>query len=201
MLAIILGLIFSFFMDYFDLHGWTKSIILDFQNERIVIYFLAFLVGAQCYKLKTFELSFRKKMETVIQSLGWIPINIYIGGVIYSLISPNDYLISKSMDILIIRLNFLLSVTYLIYTMVIIFKNYINRNSKIWEELNSNSYGVYIIHVIVMGIVALVMLNTNIPSIIKFFTLTISTFGISSLIIYSYKKLKMTLLVKNTKIS
>ena len=140
-------------------------------------------------------------METVIQSLGWIPINIYIGGVIYSLISPNDYLISKSMDILIIRLNFLLSVTYLIYTMVIIFKNYINRNSKIWEELNSNSYGVYIIHVIVMGIVALVMLNTNIPSIIKFFTLTISTFGISSLIIYSYKKLKMTLLVKNTKIS
>ena len=32
-----LGLIFSFCMDYFGLHGWTKTLLLDFQNERIFI--------------------------------------------------------------------------------------------------------------------------------------------------------------------
>ena len=191
LLAFSLGLIFSFFMDYFSLHGWTKSIIIDFQNERIFIYFLVFLVGVQSYKLKIFESSIRnKKMEVIVHSLGWIPINIYIGGVIYNLVSPDDYLISKSMDIFIIRLSFLLSVTYMIYAMVVGFKNYINKKSKIWDELNRNSYGVYIIHVIIMGIIALVMLNINMPSIIKFLTLTISTFFISNLIIYLYKKLK-----------
>jgi len=191
LLTIILGLIFSFFMDYFSLHGWTKSIILDFQNERILIYFLTFLTGSQCYNLKTFESSERnKKVEIIIHSLGWIPMNIYIGGVIYSLVSPNDYLICKSMDIFIVRLCFLLSVTYLIYAMVVSFKNYVNRKNKFWIELNSNSYGVYIIHVIIMGIIATFMLNSNMPSVLNILILTISTYLISNLFVYSYKKLR-----------
>ena len=192
--ALILGLIFSFLMDYFNLHGWTKSIILDFQNERLFIYFLVFLVGAQSYKLNTFESSIRnKKIEMISYSIGWIPVTVYIAGVIYNLVNPDDYLFSKSMDILIIRLSFLLSLTYLIYSMLIGFKNYVNKKDKLWKEINRNSYGVYIIHVIIMGIIAIVLIDIEIPSIIKFFSLTISTFVISNLIICSYKKLKRRL--------
>jgi len=189
--TIILGLIFSFFMDYFNLHGWTKSILLDFQNERIFIYFLVFLVGAQAYQLKTFESNKRnKKMEIILHSIGWIPINLYIAGIIYNLISPDNYLFSKVIDILILRMSFLLSLAYLIYAMLVSFKHYLNKKGKVWNVFNNNSYGVYIIHVVIMGIIALALINVNIPSIIKFFTLTIFTFIISNLIIYLYIKFK-----------
>ena len=73
--------------------------------------------------------------------------------------------------------------------MVITFKNYFNKQGKLWKELNGNSYGVYIIHVIVMGGIALPMLNTLIPSLLKFLILTIVTFVMSNLIVSFYKRL------------
>jgi hypothetical protein len=63
-----------------------------------------------------------------------------------------------------------------------------NRQGKISKELNKNSYGVYIIHVIVMGAIALTMLNTSIPSLLKYLILTVSTYVACNLIISLYRK-------------
>jgi fucose 4-O-acetylase-like acetyltransferase len=48
--AFLLGFIYSLAMDILGLEGWTKIGVLDFQNERLLIYFMAFLLGALCFK-------------------------------------------------------------------------------------------------------------------------------------------------------
>ena len=77
----------------------------------------------------------------------------------------------------------------MIYVTVITFKNHFDKQGKLWKELNKNSYGVYIIHVIVMGGIALMMLSTPIPSLLKFLILTIATFVVSNLMASFYKRL------------
>ena len=184
---------YSFLMDYFNLHGWTKSVLIDFQNERILIYFMVFLLGAHCHKLKIFASEWKsKKLDTVIHSTGWIPINLYIFLLIYSLVKPVDYLISEIADKLVLRLNFTLSLAYLLYAMITTFRKYMNKKLMIMMELNKNSYGVYIIHVIIMGSIASSMLSAAIPSLIKFLLLTVSTFVMSNLIISCYRKVTMS---------
>ncbi|NQU66992.1 MAG: acyltransferase family protein [Candidatus Marinimicrobia bacterium] len=187
--TLIVCYLFSFCMDFFNFHGWTKTVLIDFQNERIFIYFMIFLLGSLCSKLKVFESGWKnKKLDLILHFTGWIPINLYIFFVIYSLVKPDNPLFSNIVDTLLIRLNFILSLAYLLYVLIISFKNYLNKPGKLWKELNNNSYGVYIIHVIVMGGIALTMLNTTIPSFLKFLILTVSTYVISNLIVSFYRK-------------
>ncbi len=187
--VLVISVLYSFCMDFFNLHGWTKTILLDFQNERILIYLMVFLLGSLCYKFKVFESEWKnKKLDIILHCTGWIPINLYIFLLIYSLVKPGDYLVSEIADTLLLRLNFILSLAYLLYAMVTTFRKYLNKQGKIMTELNKNSYGVYIIHVIVMGFIALIMLNIAIPSLLKYLVLTVSTYLICNLIMYSYRK-------------
>jgi len=188
--ALISGLIYLLVVRYFNIKIWTVSAILTFQNKRIFIFFLAFLVGSQTFKLNTFESGIRnKKIEMIRHIIGWIALTIYIGGEIYNLTILDNYLLNKSIAIVINKASFLISLSYIIYSMIIIFKYYLNNKSKIWDRLNSHSYGIYIIHFIIMGMIALGLKNIEMPVIIKFFTLSVSTFFTSYLIVYSYNKL------------
>ena len=54
------------------------------------------------------------------------------------------------------------------YVMVETFWRYFDKTGRIWSELNRNSYGVYIIHVIVIGVIALPLLNSAMPSLLKY---------------------------------
>ena len=72
--------------------------------------------------------------------------------------------------------------------MVTTFRYYLNKQGKILKTVNKNSYGVYIIHVIVIGCLALLMLNTTIPSLLKYLTLAVSAWVLSNLIVYFYRR-------------
>ncbi len=74
------------------------------------------------------------------------------------------------------------------YTVIETSRRYQDKQGKLRNELNKNSYYVYIIHVIVMGGLALIMLNTAIPSLLKHLILTVSTYVASNLMIHSYRK-------------
>ncbi len=185
----LIGFIYNFCMDIFKGQGWTKTILIDFQNERLLIYFMIFLLGSLCYKLKTFESKWKnKKLYIIISCTAWIPINLYLFLLIYSLINPGNYIFSEIVDALLIRFSFLLSLLCLLYMMINTFRYHLNKQGKIRKELNKNSYNVYIIHVIVVGGIALTMLNTAIPSLLKYLILTVSTYVASNLIIYFYRK-------------
>ena len=56
-------------------------------------------------------------------------------------------------------------------------------------EMNRNSYYVYIIHVIVIGIFALGLLHIELPAFVKFIVLIILSFIGSHAIVYGSKKL------------
>jgi len=185
----LMGLIYSFCMDIFNGQGWTKTIFIDFQNERLLIYFLIFLLGSLCYKLKTFESKGKsKKLYIILSCTVWIPVALYISLLFNSLLNPGKYILSEIVDSLLIRFNFLLSLLCLLYVMINTFRFFLNKSGKIRKEMNRNSYNVYIIHVIVIGGIALTMLDTAIPSLLKYLILTASTYSASNLIVYFYRK-------------
>ena len=187
--VLFVSVLYSFLMDYFNLHGWTKTIFIDFQNERILIYFLVFLLGSVCCKQKVFESNLKnKKLDLILHCTGWIPINLYIFLLIYSLVKPDDYLISEIADTLLLRLNFVLSLAYLLYAMITAFRKYLNKQGRFGGELNKNSYGVYIIHVIIIGFIALNMVNTAIPLLLKYLIVTVLSYIACNLIISFYRR-------------
>jgi surface polysaccharide O-acyltransferase-like enzyme len=75
-----------------------------------------------------------------------------------------------------------------VYVAIETFRRYQDKQGKIRNELNENSYYVYITHVIVMGGIAVIMLNTAIPSLLKHVMLTVSTFAASNLIVSLLRK-------------
>ena len=185
----LIGFVYSFSMDIFGLRGWTKTILIDFQNERILIYFMAFLLGALCFRQKIFETKPEGKMLYIlINSIAWLPVTAYIFFLLYPWFNPGSFIVSRIIDRLIVWFCFGLSMLCMMYLMIETFRRYFDKTGKILNELNRNSYNVYIIHVIVMGVIALVMLSTAIPSLLKYLILTVSTFIISNLILYFYRK-------------
>jgi fucose 4-O-acetylase-like acetyltransferase len=185
----LIGFIYSFCMDIFKGQGWTKTILIDFQNERLLIYFMIFLLGSLCYKLKIFESKWKnKKLYILIICTAWIPIILYRYLFINSFMRPGNHIFSEMVDALLMWFSFHLSLLCLLYVMINTFRYYLNKQGKISKELNKNSYNVYIIHVIVIGGLALTMLNTAIPSLLKYLILTVSTYAACNLIIYFYRK-------------
>jgi peptidoglycan/LPS O-acetylase OafA/YrhL len=148
------------------------------------------MIGSLCFEWKIFEIKPEGRMlYIIINSIAWIPITAYIFFLLYPWFKPGSFIISKIIDRLIVWFCFHLSLLCMMYLMIETFRRYLDKTGKIPNELNRNSYNVYIIHVIVMGVIALVMLTTTIPSLLKYLILTVSTFIACNLIIYFYRKL------------
>ena len=61
------------------------------------------------------------------------------------------------------------------------------RTGRIWRELNRDSYGVYIIHVIVIGVFGALLLNLSLPAVVKYLLLIILTYVGSNLVVSLYR--------------
>lgn len=103
-------------------------------------------------------------------------------------IAPAGFMLSPVADRLVYWLSFYLSLLCLLYLTIETFRRYLDKPGKIWHELNRNSYYVYLIHVIVLGGIALLLLNSAMPSLLKYLTLTVSTIMASNLIISLYRQ-------------
>jgi peptidoglycan/LPS O-acetylase OafA/YrhL len=179
---------YSVAIDLAGLQGWTKTILLDFQNDRLFIYFMIFLAGVLCHRENIFA-SRRKSraLFAIAACTAWIPVNVYLILVIYPLINSGNRIFSWAADTVIMRLAFLLSLLSLLYLAVETFRRYLNRQGRLLRELGRNSYNVYIVHTVVMGGIALLLLNTSISSLMKHFLLAVFTYATSSLIVYVYR--------------
>ncbi len=183
------GFVYSVGMDILGLRGWTKTGLLDFQNERLLIYFLAFLLGAFCFRLNVFDAKPQSKMlYLIVNAIAWIPITAYIFFLLYPWFRPGYFIVSETIDRLILWFSYQFSLLCLVYVTIDTFRRYQDKQGRLRNELNRNSYYVYIIHVIVMGGLALIMLNTAIPSLLKHLILAASTFVVSNLIVSLSRK-------------
>ena len=185
---LVLAVFYGFFLEYFGLQGWTKTVLIDFQNERLLIYFLIFLFAACSYNYQLFDSISNKKRALLIHFVGWLPVNAYVFFVIFGIIKPYAYLISKVVDSLLTQISFVLALTYLIFSMITLFRKYCNKNNWIATELNRNSYSVYIIHVIILGVLGTLLLNVTIPILVKFLITIMGTFIASNIIVSLYKR-------------
>ena len=185
----LIGFVYSVGMDAFGLRGWTKIGLLDFQNERLLIYFMAFLLGALCFRRKAFDAKPKSRIcYHIVNSTAWIPVTVYIFFLLYPWFKPGDFIVSEIVHKLILWFCFHLSLLGLVYVMIETFRRYQNKQGKLRSELDKNSYYVYIIHVIVMGGIALPLLNSAMPSLLKYLTLTVSTYVTCNVIISLYRK-------------
>jgi fucose 4-O-acetylase-like acetyltransferase len=185
-----IGFVNSFGMDMLGIRGsWTHTPLIDFQNERLLLYFMIFLLGSLCFRQNVFASKPKgKTLYMVVNAIAWIPITSYIFFGLIPFFTSDGILISPVVDKLVLWLSFYLSLLSLLYLLIQTFWRYLDKPGRIWSELNQNSYYVYIIHLIVLGGIALLLLNSALPSLLKYLTLTVSTYLASNLIISLYRQ-------------
>jgi len=192
LLIFIIGLAYSMTIAILNLQGWSLNTLLDFQRERLLVYFTFFLLGSLCYKLGIFESKENPRKQVITSNvLLTLSLGIYTVVTINFLLNMvypdrNYFFVSQRIDGIAHYGSLLLSMLCFLYIFIHTFKSNFNKNYKVMKHLNRNSYYVYIIHMIVLGIVALGLINISLPVSIKYLLLAILTFIISNGLVYIY---------------
>ncbi len=194
LLTFFIGVIYSLLLLATNLTGWFNSALLTFQRERLLIYFMGFLLGALCNKLKIFESNSKNSKYYIWSNVALtISLGVFTATALnffFNLFDPgrNYFFVSeKWIDQISYYVSVQLSMLSFLHICIYIFRNSFNRTNSLMVELARNSYAVYIIHIVVMGLIALPLLNVHIPAFVKFLILTILTFVISNTIVYVYR--------------
>jgi len=188
--AFLIGLVYSFVIGgILGFRSWTLTPLIDFENERFLMYFMVFLLGVQSFQQEIFtELPQKKTLYNIANAVSWIPVTVHIFARIWPFFFPEGFEITPLYRI-IWHFSFYLSLLSLLYIMIESFWRYLDKTGKIWSELNRNSYGVYIIHVIMIGVFGTLLLNLNLPALVKYPILILSTYLGSNLIVSGYRSL------------
>ena len=192
-LTFVIGLIYSMIISNMNLKGWFHSPLLHFQRERLLLYFMVFLLGSLCYKLKIFESNNKNKkyyiISNVVLTLSLSVFTVVALNFFFNMIEPgrNFFFVSGTIDRILYYSSLLLSMLSFLQILIHIFRFNFNKTSKLLDQLSKNSYYVYIIHVIVIGLIALILLNISIPAFTKYLILAISSYIFSNIIVYGYR--------------
>ena len=193
-LTFVIGLISSMLISIAGLKGWFHSPLLDFQRERLLIYFMSFLLGTLCFKLKVFD-SNEKNMKYYIISNVVLTISLGVFTAValnlfFNILDPmrNYFIVSETIDKVTYYATALLSMLTFLHVFIHLFRFSFNKTNSIMNHLNKSSYQVYIIHLIVLGFLALAMINLQIAGFIKFVLLTMLTYIISNGIVIAYHR-------------
>ncbi len=190
----ILGISYCEVLSELNWIGWTKTPLVDFQNERLLPYFLVFLLGSLCYRKGILDTDKRNmKLYIAVNATAWIPVSIYMVVLLNFFLRPGNYILSADIDGFLLWSCSHLSMLSLLYCAVTTFKYYYSRQGRLGGALSKFSYSIYIIHIIVMGPIALVLLNTDIPALLKYPILALTTYVGSNLLVYVYAKTVETL--------
>ncbi|MBN2501716.1 MAG: acyltransferase family protein [Anaerolineales bacterium] len=173
--------------------SWTLTPVIDFENEKLLVYFLAFLVGALCFRKNAFAgKPQRKTLYIVANSVAWLPITVHIFARLYPILYWESFAVTPLFR-LIWFASFHLSVVSMVYTLVVTFWLYFDKTGPVWAELNRDSYGVYIIHVIVIGVFGTLLMRTGLPALAKYPLLIIITYLVSNLLVSLFRAGKRVL--------
>ncbi|MBT4033894.1 MAG: acyltransferase family protein [Candidatus Marinimicrobia bacterium] len=182
-----IGFVYSYSMGvWLGMRSWTLTPVLDFENERLLIYFIAFLLGASSFKQGLFLNSPpRKLLYNITNGIAWIPVTLHIFARLYPFVYPEGFSVTPLYRT-IWWLSFDLSLLAMLYATLGTFWRYFNKPGKLWIHLNQYSYGVYIIHVIMIGIFGTMLMNTGLPVLVKYPLLILMTYMFSNLTVAGY---------------
>ena len=192
--ASVIGFISSFGIgSLLGFRSWTLTPLIDFENERVLVYLMAYLLGALAFRRNVFATKpKRRTLYIVASSIAWLPVTGHIFARLLPFFNPEGFAVTPVYR-LIWWLSFHLSLPVMVYVMVESFRFYVDRTGRIWRELNRNSYGVYIIHVIVIGVFGTLLLNLDLPALAKYPVLIVLTYVGSNLVVSAYRTLMRAL--------
>ena len=193
-LAFVIGVVYSMAISNAGLTGWRHSGFLEFQRERLLPYFLVFLLGALCRERNVFERPKNRRLYIVSNVVLTLALGIFTAvalNLFFNLIDParNYFFVSSLVDRTVYYSTALLSMFSFLYVMLHTFRFSFNKTNGLMNQLNKNSYAVYIIHVIVLGLIALLMVHLPIPAFAKYMVLAVLTFVGSNVLVYAYNQL------------
>jgi len=199
----VIGVIYSMLISSIGLRGWFDTPVLHFQRERLLIYFLVFLLGSLCNKLNVFVSKNKNTRLYIISNVAFTlalsAFTVLALNYFFNMIDPerNYSFVSPLMDGILYYSAMLISMFSILYIMIHLFRFRINISNNILSELRRNSYSVYILHAIVMGIIAMALMGLFIPAIIKFSIVILLTFLVSNLIVSGYRAVFQKVLSRN----
>jgi hypothetical protein len=184
-----LGFSYSLTMDRLNARGWTKSFLLDFQNERLFIYFMMFLLGATFYERGAFSVEPKgKKRCLAVLCTAWMPVALYRVFLVQSFVYPGVFKISETADLLLLWFFYHLSLLCLMTVTISTFWFYLDRAGRVSRELNTNAISIYILHTVILGGFALLMLPTTLPSLWKYVLSVLLTYAACHVLACLYRK-------------
>jgi len=190
--TLVIGLVYSFVIGgMLGFRSWTLTPVIDFENERLLLYFMTFLLGVLSYRQSIFaKLPKSKTLYTVANSIAWLPVTGHIFARLWPFFLPNpaEFQVTPLYRF-VWHLSFYLALLCLQYIMIESFWRYLDKPGKLWGVLSRNSYGVYIIHVILIGVFGTLLLNTGLPAVVKYLLLIVATYVTSNLIVSGYRSL------------
>lgn len=189
--AIVLALPVVFAWSWFiggiaGFRSWTLTPFIDFENERLLLYFLSFLLGVLFHHQRVFDEEPRGKvLYSVVNGIAWIPVTAHI----FVRLVPFfvEGFIATPMYRAAWWLTFDLALLCMTFVMVETFRRYFDRTGPVWRALNDSSYGVYIIHVIMIGVFGTLLMNTGLPVYVKYPALILLAWGGSNVLVMAYK--------------
>jgi fucose 4-O-acetylase-like acetyltransferase len=186
--ASLIGLAYSFGTGgILGFRSWTLTPLIDFENERLLLYWMAFLLGSLCFRQNVFARAPKSKtLYTIVNSVAWVPITIHIFARLFPFFYSEGFTISPLYR-LIWWFSFYPSLLCMVYLMLETFRRYADKTGRMWSALNRNSYGVYIIHVIVIGVFGTLLLDLSLPALAKYLLLILSTYVVSNLTVSAYR--------------
>jgi hypothetical protein len=195
--TVLISIVSSYFIgSWLGFRSWTLTPLIDFENERLLAHFLIFLLGVLAYNKDLFaKLPEKKTLYTIGNSVAWLPITGHIFVRLWPFFVPGFEV--TPIYRMLWFLSFHLSTLVMVYVMVESFWRYLDKYGKVWQELNKNSYGVYIIHVVMIGVFGALLLMFNIPGWLKYISLIILAYGSSNLLVSLYRRAKIVLISSN----
>ena len=193
---VLVGTLYGWTISSLGLSGWYHSFLLHFQNERLLTYFLTFLLGSLAFRQNIFNSIFSNRPLYI-----WINVLLIIIMSVYTLVAlnlffnlvdptRNFFFVNAPVDRLVYYFSQIVTMVSISYLILHAFYKYCNRSNSILHSLAKSSYHVYLIHLIVIGIIGTMMVSLSISPWIKYAFLSIATFVVSSLISVFYRRFK-----------
>ena len=186
-----IGLLSSMFLAIYQWTGWTNSLLLHFQNERLLIYFMFFLFGSLCQKqhvMETFLTSKNYIISNIALAISMTTYTVISLNYIFNMVTPgrNSFIVAEWFDGWLYYGSALLLMLSFLHVLLFTFKTWFNGYSTFIVHINRNSYNVYIIHLVVLGMIGILLLEYSIPVWSKYLLATLLTFVASNLLISLY---------------
>ncbi|NKB86864.1 MAG: acyltransferase family protein [Acidobacteria bacterium] len=175
-IVLVVGFAYSWTMSLTESTGWTKTALIDFQNERLLIYFLYFALGALCYRQRAFDGAPSRWGFAIASATAWVPVVLYGALVINLLLDTGSYVVSARGDVVMLWIAFHLALGSLVFLSLDIARRWFDRPRPLGKLLAPHAYGVYVVHMAVLAGPAVLLLNTAIPAILKYSLLVVVTY-------------------------